>query len=168
MISQNSKFAKSKTKIMPLRAANQNFAFCISHFAFERKRRGFTLIEMLVVVAVAAMILSGVLVSLQQSRAKARDATREQHIKTLQNALALHANLMGSYPVYDGLLTGSDTASTQLKSSDSLPQMPLDPLNSGTYRYSYASSDGSTYTLTYYLETNTIPGKSAGANTAGP
>ncbi|MFY9461767.1 MAG: type II secretion system protein [Candidatus Sungiibacteriota bacterium] len=126
------------------------------------------MIEMLVVVAIAGMLLSGTLVLFQQARAKSRDATREQHIKTIQNALALYANTRGSYTVYDGYLTGTDVVSTILRDNDSLPQTPRDPLSSGTYLYSYTSTDGSTYTLKYYLETNSIPGKAAGLNQASP
>lgn len=129
---------------------------------------GFTMIEMLVVVAIAAMLLSITLVSIQQARTKSRDATREQHIKTIQSALALDANTNGNYTVYDGYLTGTDVVSIGLKDSNSLSQMPQDPLNSGNYRYSYTSVDGSTYTLKYYLESDSILGKAAGLNQASP
>ena len=140
-------------------------AFSIQHSAL---RSGFTLMEMLVVVALIAMLLSGVLVLVQGAQAKARDTNREQHIKTIQNALALYASLKGRYPVYDGFLTGLDPVSAELKNTDSLPQMPLDPLNRALYRYSYTSPDGATYSVKYYLETGTIPGKNSGLNTVIP
>ena len=134
------------------------------------RRNGFTIVEMLVVIAIAAMLLSGVLVLFQSSRAKSRDATREQHMKTLQNALALHANSRGRYPIAatEIVLTGADSVSTELKNVEAIAQMPLDPLNQGNYQYRYTSADGSVYLLRYDLETNTIQGKSAGVNTAGP
>ena len=131
-------------------------------------RGGFTIIEMLVVVAIAGMLLSGVFVLFQGARAKGRDAVREQDIKTLQNALSLYVTNFRSYPVYDGYLTGDDAVSVALKNSDSLPQMLRDSLNSGNYRYSYTSADGSTYILKYYLETNSVPGKAAGLNQVSP
>lgn len=131
-------------------------------------RKGFTIIELLVVLAIAALLLSGVLVLFQGARAKGRDATREQDIKTIQNALAIYATQAGRYPAYDGFLTGSDVVSTTLVQTDALPQMPRDPLNQGNYRYAYTSADGSTYIVKYYLETDSIPGKSAGLNQASP
>ncbi len=138
--------------------------------ARPRSLTGFTIVEMLVVIAIAGMLLSGVLVLFQSSRAKSRDATREQNIKTLQNALALHANSRGRHPiaVTEVVLTGTDSVSTDLKNADAIPQVPFDPLNQGNYQYRYTSADGFTYTLRYYLETNTIQGKSAGENSAGP
>lgn len=137
-------------------------------FDFVRKPAGFTLVEMVVVVAIVAVLLSGTLAFLQQSRTRARDVTREQHIKTIQNALALYVTQSIGYPVYDGILTGSDIVSTELVRVDALPQMPKDPLNQGDYRYSYVSADGSTYVVRYYLETGTISGKSAGLNQVSP
>lgn len=129
---------------------------------------GFTLVELLVVVSIMALLLSAVGYFFTQARQKSRDATREQHIKTIQNGLAIYATARGSYPVFNGALTGTDLVSAGLKSADALPQMPLDPLNSGNYRYVYMSTDGFTYTLRYYLETDSIPGKSAGLNQVIP
>lgn len=128
------------------------------------------MIEMLVVLAIASVLLSGTLVLLQGARAKARDATREQHIKTLQSALSLYANNTGRYPLSDSetVLTGSDAVSVALITSDSIPQIPRDPLNQGNYQYSYISADSTTYTLFYYLETDSVPGKPAGENSASP
>ena len=152
------------------KAKDTGFVFSIHNSAFRISQKGFTIVEMLVVIAIAGMLLSGVLVLFQSSRAKARDATREQHIKTLQNALALYANSLGRYPIAatELVLTGSDSVSVALRSADAIPQMPLDPLNQGNYQYRYTSANGSTYTIRYYLETNNIQGKSAGENTASP
>ncbi|MDO8500177.1 MAG: type II secretion system protein [bacterium] len=140
-----------------------------SCFRFHALRsKGFTLIEMLVVIAIAGVLLAGVLVLFQGARTKGRDATREENIKTIQNALSLYVTNRGIYPVYDGYLTGSDSVSTLLKNDDALPAMPLDPLDSGSFRYQYISVNGATYLIKYYLETNTIVGKSAGLNQASP
>lgn len=125
---------------------------------------GFTIIELLVVVSIIALLLSAVGYFFTQARQKSRDVVREQHMKTLQNALAIYATARRVYPVYDGPLTGGDIVSTSLQSADALSQTPFDPLNSGNYRYVYTSVNGGTYTIRYYLETNSIPGKSPGLN----
>lgn len=131
-------------------------------------KKGFSIIELLVVISIIALISSFIFVQLQQARSRARDAERETEIKTLQNAFALFVINNKVYPVYSGPLTGSDTASSALITGDAISQIPLDPFNSGKYQYVYNSVDGSTYTIIYYLETDSIPGKTAGIQTASP
>lgn len=137
----------------------------LSHFAFLA---GFTLIEMLVVLAVVAMIGSFIFIQLQQARARARDAEREGEIKTIQNALALYVVNNKLYPLYTGPLIGTDAVSTALIADNTLSQIPKYPQNTGNYQYTYTSTDGVMYTLTYYFETDSISGKSAGMQTASP
>ena len=134
----------------------------------ELASAGFTIVELLVVIAIIAMLVSLTLAMLQSARAKARDSERESEVKSIQNSLALHVVNSGLYPVYTGAITGTDTLSTQLLNSGSLSSIPKDPLNTGNYVYQYSSADGSTYTVTYFLETNNILGKPAGQQTVGP
>ncbi len=129
---------------------------------------GFTVVELLVVTAIIVLLGSLILVQVSSSRTRARDAEREAEIKTLQNSLAIYIVNNKTYPIFSGPFTGADSASTALLNDGALQQIPLDPSNSGNYRYVYASTDGSTYTITYYLETNSIFGKSAGVQTVAP
>lgn len=131
-------------------------------------KKGFTIVELLVVMSIIVLLGSLILVQVSSSRARSRDAEREAEIKTLQNALAIYIVNNKLYPVYSGALSGADATSVALVNDGALQQVPLDPFNSGNYRYAYASTDGSTYTITYYLETNSISGKSAGVQTASP
>jgi type IV pilus assembly protein PilA len=130
--------------------------------------KGFTLVELLVVVAIMALLLSLVFVLFSSARAKSRDAKREAEIKSLQTALGIYVTNSGVYPVYTGPITGTDAMSSALLTSGAIPDIPKDPINSGNYVYTYDSTDGRTYTITYYLETNTILGKSAGQQIVGP
>ena len=132
------------------------------------KNTGFTIIELLVVIAIIGLLSSIILVQVQSSRSRARDAERESEIKTIQNSLAIYVVNKKNFPVYSGALNGTDLVSTELKNNDALSQVPADPINSGNYVYSYASADGAAYTLTYYLETSSILGKSAGQQIAQP
>ena len=135
-------------------------------------KQGFSIVEMLVVIAIIGFIGSLIFVQLQSSRQRARDAEREQEIKSLQNALAIYATNAGKYPPANtallpyaaATLSGSDPVSTNLRDSDALAQIPLDPINSGNFVYKYQTTHGSTYTLTYYLETDTILGKPSANN----
>lgn len=61
--------------------------------------KGFTLIELMVVITIIGLIASTVLAALSSARAKARDATRVQTVKELQKALELYRNVNnGNYP----------------------------------------------------------------------
>ena len=144
--------------------------FSISDLRFRISRQGFTLVELLVVTAIISLLGSAIFVQVAQVRSKARDAQRERDIKTLQDSLAIYVVNNRTYPASDPAiaLTGSDPVSQELINKESIPKIPLDPFNYNNYRYVYASVDGSTYLLTYYLETNTISGKSIGVQTASP
>lgn len=134
-------------------------------------REGFTIIELLVVLSVIALFSSVVFALVSNTRANSRDAKREQDLKSLQDALAIYATNSGTYPVTGAsgiYLTGNDSVSSALIASGVIPAIPLDPLNTNTFRYQYASADGFTYVLIYSLETSNIPGKSAGAQQAVP
>lgn len=136
-------------------------------------KKGFTIIELLVVVSIIALIASSVFVLLSQARAKGRDATREEHMKTLQNALELYHTNARSYPTCDpGVfidgVSDDSCVSTLLINAQAIAALPRDPLNQGNYRYFYESASGADFIISYYLETDEIPGKSAGLNQATP
>ena len=132
-------------------------------------KKGFSIVELLVVIAIIGLLASIALVQIEKARAKSRDAQREKNIKTLQDALAIYVAGAQNYPLGENVaLSGTDTVSQALINLDSISKIPKDPVNSGNYRYIYDSADGSSYALTYYLETDTIPGKNLGINTASP
>ncbi len=62
------------------------------------KKKGFTLIELLVVISIIGLLSSVVLTSLNEARAKARDAHRIQSLKEVQKALILYYADYGRYP----------------------------------------------------------------------
>lgn len=61
-------------------------------------KKGFTLIEILIVVAIIAILASIVLVGLTGARAKARDAKRISDVTSVQNVLELYYTRCGFYP----------------------------------------------------------------------
>lgn len=153
------------------RRGSSTFARCPVPFALHRERRAFTIIELLVVVAIIGLMTALGFALFSEARAKSRDAKREKDVKTLQDTLSIYVTNANTYPTTDAsglFLIGTDAVSTTLIAAGSIQAMPFDPQNTGNFRYHYASTDGFTYTLTYYLETNTIPGKSAGQHTASP
>lgn len=142
----------------------------------KNKSEGFTILELLVVMAIAAMILSFVMVNISNSKKRARDSRRETDIKQIQNALSIYAVNRKLYPVCSSevIIGGSaDTCIGSILVAEGAfggGQAPSDPLFStngvcgaaNSYGYCYRSADGFTYELRYSLETDTILGKSAG------
>ncbi len=147
-------------------------------------RRGFTLIELLVVISIIGMLSSIVLASLNDARAKARDARRMSDIKQIQNALELYRADNGEYPTKTGwaMANSSDTSIKNRWESDNvfslktalvggkyIAELPTDPkptsgitsVASDVYGYSYFSAElracpaGQWYGLVYRLEKDT-------------
>ncbi len=137
-----------------------------------QKQKGFTLIELLVVIAILGLLSTLAVVSLNNARAKARDARRVSDVKQIQTALELFFMDAGRYPttntefvIGDPLSYGGETYMTKIPSAPT-PQdggATCDGLN--TYTYTRDASDVRKYTLEYCLgsETGGIP---AGLNTA--
>jgi prepilin-type N-terminal cleavage/methylation domain-containing protein len=79
--------------------------------------KGFTLIELMVVIAVIGILTSTVLTSLDRSRIAARDVQRIEEGRQLVNALELYNNQNGQYPCGGGTLNcaaGSAGGATEI------------------------------------------------------
>lgn len=141
--------------------------------------RGFTILEILVVLAIAAMILSFTLFGYRDLKAKSRDSTREHDIKQIRNALDLYVNNTGNFPSCQGeAVIGSDLClSDALLGVGVIPTLPVDPLGKisgicgspNSYVYCYQTlEDGFSYQIRYNLETDSILGKSKGWQAVSP
>ncbi|MBI2604251.1 MAG: prepilin-type N-terminal cleavage/methylation domain-containing protein, partial [Candidatus Harrisonbacteria bacterium] len=64
----------------------------------QNKKSGFTLIEVLIVVAIIGLLASIVLVGLGSFRARGRDARRVADLRQTQNALELFYTKSNAYP----------------------------------------------------------------------
>ncbi len=60
--------------------------------------RGFTLIELMVVITIIGLLATTILASMQSSRAAARDVQRMQEARQLVTSLELYRNSLGRYP----------------------------------------------------------------------
>lgn len=143
-------------------------------------KKGFTLIELLVVIAIIGLLSTLAVVSLNNARAKSRDAKRVSDIKQVQTALELFYNDNNGYPtatvtgsggdVMPSPSTGNPAWSTYMGVN---PQAPTPADGSctggatGNNRYVYAASSSATYTITFCLggATGQLP---AGVRTATP
>lgn len=134
-----------------------------------KDQTGFTLIEFLVVIAIITMIVSVLVIQFTAYRMRVRDVERERNMKELQKALELYVTAIRAFPEASHMvITGTDPVSAALVDADVIPVIPPDPVNSGAFVYTYDSPSGKTYTITYMLETDSIPGKAKGLQTVTP
>lgn len=120
---------------------------------------GFTIIELLVVIAIIGMLAAVVLASLSHLQAKSRDTRRLEDMREIQKALGLYYIDNNHFPVSATALTidGTDSMSTALVNAGAIPAVPGDPVSTA-YAYTYQTNTGGTeFTLTFCLETDTIP-----------
>lgn len=110
---------------------------------------GFTIIELLVVVAIIALLTTVGLVTFTQTNKRARDGKRKADLEQLRSALVLYRTDNGTYP---GAISWSDMTPIQTYISATTIQ---DPLSSPHPQYTYSSSGGNTFTVCATLEAST-------------
>jgi len=103
------------------------------------KNKGFTLMELLVVMTIMAVLMGLALVSYQGARRTARDGKRKSDLEEIRGALEMYRTDLDAYPGNLGVLGG-------------YIDVPVDPATGANYFYS--SSDDA-YILCAILE---IPG----------
>jgi prepilin-type N-terminal cleavage/methylation domain-containing protein len=124
------------------------------------KQKGFTLVELIVVMSIISLLSSIVLVNLNGYMVKTRDAKRKEDIHQLIIAFNFAAGATGSFPYVGGTvciglpsateceigatdgtwhIMGSDSLQTQLKAA--MPSPSLDPLKNRIWNaYLYTDS----------------------------
>ena len=121
------------------------------------KVKGFTLVEVLIVIFIVGLLSSVVLVGLGSFRARGRDARRIADLHQIQNGLELYINKEGVYPNVTANNSGSWRLFTEtLKNAGiGVAAVPNDPAATATNDKSYSygiSSDGLSYVIGGRLE----------------
>ena len=122
----------------------------------KMNKKGFTLIELIVVIAIIGLLSTLAVVALGSARTKARDAKRLSDLKQLQTALELYFTDVNNYPAGNAVTLGSGNYACLNSSgfaatgcaSPYMGQVPKDPQN-GSYVYTV---NGNSYTVTAALE----------------
>ena len=142
----------------------------------DTNKKGFTLIELMVVVSIIALLTSVVLSALNLARAKARDTKRVADLKELQKALELYYDSFSGYTAgarscasddsFSGDCGGAGSATDWHVSSDLralvtnkfIPELPRDPLNTNCNYYRFRA----------IMPGETVPNVLGGGTCSGP
>ena len=118
----------------------------------KHQSRGFTLIELMVVVAIIGLLSSVVLASLNTARSKGNDAARMQNVKALGTAMELYYSDNNSYPKNGTVNTATTigSLSTYLAPKD-ISVIPQNLINDND-QYTWGSANS--YAFYIYTEMN--------------
>ena len=142
------------------------------------KQKGFTLVELLIVVSVISILTVMAMANFAGGTSKARDAQRKSDLRAVREALEQYRQDKGSYPLAGATSYTAQTAAieatapgagetqfTTLMSGSSvglvdlnyLPKSVSDPRNTTVFKYRYSPTNaaGDAYTLETCLENST-------------
>jgi len=141
--------APAKATLQALRAGDLHFTLSnMKTMKIVNKKTGFTLIELIVVIAIIGILSTIVMVSLNTARGKARDARRISDIRQLQLALQMYYDINGAYPTTTEGLVKLTTPTAYITA------VPVDPQNSSAYSYCAPA------TLGYHLGSPNVESRS--------
>lgn len=118
-----------------------------------KNQKGFTLIEMLIVVAIIGILSAVILVGLGPTQRTGRDARRLADLKQVQTALELYFQKEGQYPNAN---SWTDLRNALKNAQIGVSDIPNDPTKGQDYLYS-VNSPGSSYVLGAKLEDKNNP-----------
>lgn len=121
-----------------------NMLLRLKKYKNHKYQKGFTLLELMVVVAVIGALSTLVLTQLNVARTKSRDTKRVSDISMLSVALELYFEDNGTYPT-----NGPYHASQPL--SQYIVRLPRDPSDNAQYGYSHTGIDTGVPHLGYMI-----------------
>jgi prepilin-type N-terminal cleavage/methylation domain-containing protein len=137
-------------------------------------KKGFTLIELMIVIAVIGILAAIALVGLGQAQKAARDVQRKDYLNGIRTALECYYGVMGGYPTtitwntLRNSLNPTSPATTCINTDTIIDPYRSTPVGAGgtvtgstaydggLVRYTYTPSGSNGYTLTVYGEAGAL------------
>jgi len=111
--------------------------------------RGFTLVELLVVVAIIGILSTLLTANFIAVRQRGRDAQRKSNLRQVQSALELYRADQAGYPPTASFPACGLSFTNVAGTTTYMQKVPCDPTS---VSYSYSSTDSTRYTLIGCLE----------------
>ncbi len=128
--------------------------------------RGVTIIKLLIILVVIILIIAIAYIGLGITQQQSRDVRRMSDMNALEKALALYQTSNDTFPISPNgtAIDGTDLVSKELLISESMTEVPKDPLHP-EYSYTYSTNlTGTDFTIKFCLEGSSIPGYTTGCN----
>ncbi len=110
-----------------------------------RRQRGFTLIELMIVVAIVGILAAIAIALYANVHARARLAKAQADVRAIASSITLYQTHMGAMPPNLAALNSPQTNSFGVTAGPFLPATPAPP--QGWAAYSYTSTTADTYTV---------------------
>jgi len=124
--------------------------------SIKSAQKGFTLVELMVVIAIIGILSAIILANFTTARSKSRDGQRISDISQIQYALAAYFNQCNVYPSTTTLpttLPETDTGCpTNVNLSTFISKIPTPPIGTGQTTYSYSTGTEGGTIIDYVLE----------------
>jgi len=127
------------------------------------KQKGFTIIELLVVISVISLVASVIMTTLSTARAKGRDARRIADLRQIVNALNLYYQNNGVYPPVTapigpgGWETSLGNFLPSLVAGQFISSKPADPINQVIAGFNLFVQQGNYYYAYYNYPATSAP-----------
>jgi len=116
--------------------------FVLSMQINMKNKKGFTLIELMVAIAIIVLLSVVGMVSYRAANKKARDSKRQSSLEQVRAALEMYRSDNDVYPGVTSVLVDGNY----------LSELPTDPRAGDGYGFYYSSTDGFTYSLCAVFE----------------